>query len=280
MAEDVTANHDRVEPTFRGFRHLFFPQASCQTHSGFTLLELLVVILIIGVLGSALVVSVQSGYKQARQANCKSNLRQFGVALTIYRGEHDNRVPDWISNLYPEYVDDRSMYVCRADPNDGRRAPVSSDYLSRINAVGGNFYENSSTWDNERGSGATRNRAVLTCSYCYEFSAAPGAGGWYSGDPLPESERTFTTIGQYKRIQMLYGDNNNRINGVQMPYSASRIPIVRCCHHWRDQYVYGRDNAGASQIKRQPITLNVAYAGNVFAGPPFWESTLHPGETQ
>ena len=75
----------------------------------------MVVIAILGILSSALVVSVKSGYKQARQANCKSNLRQFGVALTIYRGEHDNRTPDWLSNLYPEYIDDRSMYVCRAD---------------------------------------------------------------------------------------------------------------------------------------------------------------------
>lgn len=259
------------------------PQASCQnrlpSRNGFTLLELLVVIVIIGLLGSALVVSVQSSYKQARQANCKSNLRQFGVALTIYRGEHDNRTPDWLSNLYPDYLDDRATYVCRADPNRGRLAPVSREYLTRINAVGGNFYESRATWDNEQGTGTTRNPTVLTCSYCYEFSAATGVNAdWYTGDALPKGT-TFSTIGEFKRIQMTYGDGNNRVNGVQMPYSASRIPIVRCCHHWRDQYVYGRDNATSSQIKREPITLNVAYAGNVFVGPPFWESTLYPGET-
>ena len=38
----------------------------------FYLLELMVVIAILGILSSALVVSVKSGYKQARQANCKS----------------------------------------------------------------------------------------------------------------------------------------------------------------------------------------------------------------
>ena len=43
----------------------------------------MVVIAILGILSSALVVSVKSGYKQARQTNCKSNLQQFGVALTI-----------------------------------------------------------------------------------------------------------------------------------------------------------------------------------------------------
>ena len=56
-------------------------QTTCQR--AFTLIELLVVITIIGLLGTALSVSVQSGYKQARQANCKSNLKQFGIALMI-----------------------------------------------------------------------------------------------------------------------------------------------------------------------------------------------------
>lgn len=264
-------------------RQCFALQAPCQTRAprraAFTLLELLVVIVIIGILASALVVSVQSGYKQARQTNCKSNLRQFGVALTIYRGEHNNAVPDWISNLYPDYLDDRGLYVCRADTNGGNKAPVSTEYLTRIRAVGGNFYENQATWDNRAGTGGTRNQAIQLCSYCYEFSAATGvSSGWYSGNALPPGT-TFTTIGEFKRIQMTYGDSNNKVNGIQMPYSASRIPIVRCCHHWSDQYVFGRDNSSSSQLKRQPITLNVAYAGNVFAGPPFWESTVYPGES-
>jgi prepilin-type N-terminal cleavage/methylation domain-containing protein len=257
---------------------MFSSQTSCQKGQGFTLIEMLVVICILGILGAALVTSVQSGYKQARQANCKSNLRQFGVALTIYRGEHDNLTPDWLSNLYPEYVDDRSMYVCRADLNNGGAAPVASAYLGKIKDTQ-NFYRNSPTWDNEKGSGTTRNRAVQRCSYCYEFSAAEGAGGWYNGDPLPESRKTFSTIAEYKRIQLDYGDNNNRISGTQMPYSGSRLPIIRCTHHWRDQYIYGRANSGSSSPSRQPITINVAYAGNVFAGPPWWEGTLHPGET-
>jgi len=245
--------------------------------SGFTLLEMLVVIVIIGILGSALVVSVQSGYKQARQANCKSNLRQFGVALTIYRGEHDNKTPDWLSNLYPDYVDDRSMYICRSDKNGGRDAPVAEDYLAAIREKS-SFYKKPATWDNANGTGQTRNRAVETCSYCYEFSAAEGVSGWYSGKSLPENT-VIKTIADYKWVQMTYGDANNTINGVQMPYSASRIPIIRCSHHWRDMKIYGRGGPGQA-ISRLPITINVAYAGNVFVGPPYWEGTLHPGETQ
>jgi len=87
----------------------------------------------------------------------------------------------------------------------------------------------------------------------------------------------------YKMDQMTYGDDSNLIDGKIMPYSASRIPIIRCYHHWRDQRIYGYPNSSAKSAQRatkQYITLNVAYAGNVFVGPPWWEGTLHPGESR
>jgi len=252
-------------------------QTSCQDRSGFTLIELLVVIAILGILGSALVVSVQSGYKQARQANCKSNLRQFGVALTIYRGEHDNRTPDWLSNLYPEYVDDRAMYVCRADNNGGTDRP-RPDALMKL--IGGTDEITEPFWDNRQNTDSSRNEAIACCSYLYEFSNAKAPSKWRAANQSTSSDYRMR---DYKMDQMLYGDNSNMIKGKVMPYSASRIPIVRCYHHWRDQRIYGYPNSSAKSAQRatkQYITLNVAYAGNVFVGPPWWEGTLHPGESR
>ena len=250
-------------------------QTSCQTRTGFTLIELLVVISIIGILSSALVVSVQSGYKQARQANCKSNLRQFGVALTIYRGEHDNRTPDWISNLYPEYVDDRALYVCRADKNNGREAPRPEDLTGR---VGKNEIDNlKKFWDNEKNTDSTRNRSIEACSYLYEFSNASTTWKVPSRTDLPSNY----CMRDYKMDQMTFGDKNSGVDtsGNALPYSASRIPIIRCYHHWRDQKIYGYANESATKATKEFITINVAYAGNVFVGPLFWEGTIHPGET-
>jgi len=261
-------------------------QTSCQKQarepSGFTLIELLVVMCIIGILGSALVVSVQSGYKQARQTNCKSNLRQFGVALTIYRGEHDNKTPDWISNLYPDYVDDRSMYVCRADKNTGRGRVRPEEFVSAIND--NSTLDAAKYMDNRTGSGTTRNRTIECCSYFYEFSAALTTWGeTYHNLPSPH------TMGDYKMAQMRYGDANSGTDesGKPLPYSASRIPIIRCYHHWLDQKVLGVGYADSSTLHtqtprrtKQYITINVAYAGNVFVGPPWWEGTLLPGETR
>ncbi|MCL2104411.1 MAG: type II secretion system GspH family protein [Kiritimatiellaeota bacterium] len=245
------------------------------------MIELLVVICIIGILGAALTTSIRIGMKNACQTDCKSKLRQLGIALAIYRSEHDNRVPDWLSNLYPEYADDLSLYVCFADGSSpkGSDAPVPPAYLTRISDQG-NFYTRTGSWDNERGTGPTRTLAVRYCSYCYEFSAAEGTAGWYKGSPLPEHEQDYRTMGQYKRIQMLYGGRDNTsIDGVQLPYPASQIPIVRCCHHWKDQSIPGVRGEGQTRIERMPIVLNVAYAGNVFASTPYWEGMSRLGNS-
>jgi len=83
--------------------------AGPQRSSGFTLIELLVVISIIALLIGILLPVLGVARGTARDALCKSNQRQWGIAQATFTTENKGRVPDTIANFT-----DPSM---QTDPN-------------------------------------------------------------------------------------------------------------------------------------------------------------------
>lgn len=63
--------------------------------SGFTLLELVVVIAIIAVLAALVLIGISSAREAARRTQCAANLRQLGLGLETY-------VSTW--STYPTYL--------------------------------------------------------------------------------------------------------------------------------------------------------------------------------
>ncbi len=70
------------------------PRSENNAHQGFTLIELLVVIAIIAILAAMLLPALAKAKERSYRASCQSNLHQQGIALQIYAGDCNNKLPD------------------------------------------------------------------------------------------------------------------------------------------------------------------------------------------
>lgn len=100
---------------------------------GFTLVELLVVIGIISVLVGVLLPALSKARMSASRAVCASNVRQIGVGLLMYAGDHKGRLPEsthtaggdfertWVYSLSKYLGNVDKIRVSPADPKADER---------------------------------------------------------------------------------------------------------------------------------------------------------------
>lgn len=95
--------------------------------NAFTLIELLVVIAIIAILAAILFPVFAQAREQARKASCLSNMKQFGLAIAMYKQDYDERVSGpyiyegpwgdytnllWFPDLHQPYIKNKQLKIC------------------------------------------------------------------------------------------------------------------------------------------------------------------------
>lgn len=70
-----------------------------QNQSGFTLVEIMIVVAIVGILASIAIPNFSKNVSQSKAEACIQNMRQIETALENYRTVNEMRVPENLSGL-------------------------------------------------------------------------------------------------------------------------------------------------------------------------------------
>jgi competence protein ComGC len=85
--------------------------------AGITLVELFVVVLIIGILSGLLLPALATAKRKAQRINSANNLKQIGLALKLYAGDHEGKYPSRMEQMLDELGTEKLL----TDPECGER---------------------------------------------------------------------------------------------------------------------------------------------------------------
>lgn len=152
---------------------------SLKTQKGFTLIELMIVVAIIGILAAIALPKFAQMLEKARIGNCKGNLGALRSAGSIYYGDNGGNWPATLSTssgfFFSAYMDSIKPCPCKQDFNGSGFGP-GNDFTQAGNvtyapattivpaAVGsGWFYNNTSGGTYVNSSTSDLNKFPFTC---------------------------------------------------------------------------------------------------------------------
>ena len=192
--------------------------------TGFTLIEMLVVIAIISILASMLMPGLTRAKEEGRRANCINNLRQFSACIEIYRNTYEDEFPPYLSKLYDmNYFDDLNLLLCMSDRTRGREGGRPSWYPE-------DQQFESADLDGPDLDELTDTNSVPS-SYLYEFNGYPCE--WAETavtDPAEWADIDYNGDGrlQWREVNLVMIAGLGGVAGY-----GGRVPVVRCFYHLR-----------------------------------------------
>lgn len=192
--------------------------AQSRLHAGFTMIELLVVIVILGVLATALMPVVGRFLSIGDDAESRNNLRRLGAAAIAYRSDHENCYPS-AGGVCFQFVWDPLGERAR---NDGRAAgwvyfahsgcprANNPDDVGDGNAVS----QGCGQVTDDDGTGSGSNRFVNESGICKCFKATSAEGGI---SPQPSSWYVTGSTGTRSGAEV------DIMNGVLYPYMDNDV---------------------------------------------------------
>ena len=243
---------------------------------GFTLIELLVVIAIIAILAAILFPVFARAREKARETRCLSNVKQLGMALLMYAGDHEGAFPlvTGNSSVIPSPKPNMTALVSYTDseynvfkcPSDTANRPAGTNPCSYAFAAVGTEYYPIGTYGWINGSGVVTN-SRSTFTWPARHILATDISPLYMGatSDITTSRGTVTTVN-------CFGWGAQRLGQAKTPYvvgtSVKNLAIGAHRNRTRSHAVFGDGHAKALS-KDMPATDAGSFPVIVSLGPGY-----------
>lgn len=146
--------------------------------TGFTLVEILIVVIILGILAAIVIPQFTNASQNARESSLQSTLQTLRSQIQLYKLQHGDQLPDLAGSNTGSQASATAWTEFTSTTTYGNPAQTFGPYMQAIptNSINGN-----STVVNVTGEDGTI-VAGSACGFAYDYNSGNGSGRIYGTD--------------------------------------------------------------------------------------------------